>query len=114
MTPPGATAPGPPFALNGLVLETPDGLGRPACPASSLHLSSRTRTFRSVTDVRTAAPAGTTAPAIAAACIPLVNASRAAVARASPARPGNCPATAGALPSVSCAASGAESGISCR
>lgn len=46
-----------------------------------------------MTDAGTAAPAHTGAPATAAPRIPSVNASRAAVARASPAFPGGCSAT---------------------
>ncbi|MEV7862552.1 hypothetical protein AB0O86_27940 [Streptomyces hirsutus] len=68
--------------------------------------SSRTATCRRLGAAGPAAPRSITAPATAADCVPPVNASRAVAAGASPARPGGSPATVGAPPRVSRAASG--------
>ncbi|WP_435842002.1 hypothetical protein [Streptomyces hirsutus] len=68
--------------------------------------SSRTATRRRLGAAGPAAPRSTTAPAAAADRLPPVNASRAAAAGASPARPGGSPATVGEPPRGSRAASG--------
>ncbi|MFF3931670.1 hypothetical protein [Streptomyces hirsutus] len=68
--------------------------------------SSRTATRRRLGAAGPAAPRSTTAPAAAADRVPPVNASRTVAAGASPVRPGGSPATVGAPPRVSRAASG--------
>ena len=115
---PGAAAPGSPLsALNGPRPQTPDGLSWSACPAfsmSAVSASGRTRMCRRPSAASTAAPRSSSAPAIAAPCMPSVNASRAAVARASPARPGSSAATDSAPPRVSLAGPGASEGTPWR